>query len=214
MIDGIRPRDQMVTDARLHGNPQPEYGRLVEAVGWSPAVGPGGQAASAVETNGTDGRLKYQLVAFPEADYTAALWLQLREYPRTRLGQVISAWTAGMDDPLRLVIEGRQLFARIEAQQAYGTEGTPLQLQTWYHVAVVRVSSSGTLRLYVDAELQYSKTGVSGAEATPSHFMLGGSHINSERFEGSLDDLRFYGCALAKSQIRAVMDETCPPDKK
>jgi hypothetical protein len=84
----------------------------------------------------------------------------------------------------------------------------------WYHVAAVRVSSSGTVRLYVDGELQYSKTKVDGPATFPSQLMLGGSQTNPARFEASLDDLRFYDLALAKSQIRAVMDETRPPDKK
>ena len=44
-IDRMRPHDQMVTEANLRGDPQPQYGRLVDAVGWSATAGPGGQAA-------------------------------------------------------------------------------------------------------------------------------------------------------------------------
>jgi hypothetical protein len=211
VIDGIRPRDQMVTEARLHGNPRPAYGRLVEAVGWSPAVGPGGEAASAVETNGTGGRLKYQLVAFPEADYTAALWLQLREYPRTRLGQVISAWTAGMDDPLRLVIEGRQLFARIEAQQAYGTEGTPLQLHTWHHVAVVKQASR--LTLFVDGQAAATAQVPELLWSGSTEFAVGGNprFAGPEYLAARFADLRFWARALTPAEIQALGAATRQP---
>ena len=55
-----------------------------------------------------------------------------------RIGQIFSAWAAGMDDPLRLVVENGKLFARIEAGGGFGTPGVPIDAGRWHHVAAVK----------------------------------------------------------------------------
>ncbi len=204
VIDGIRPHDRMVTQAELRGDPQPQYGRLIEATGWSPAPGPDGTAHSAVELNGTDGRLRYQLVSFPSGDYTAAIWVQVRGFPRTQYGQVISAWTAGMDDPLRLVVEGQRLFARIEAQRAYGSEGIPLQLDRWYHVAAVKHQSR--LMLFVDGAQVAAVEVPETCWSSSTEFALGGNPRFSgpEFLAARFSDLRFLARALSAEEIQAL----------
>ena len=53
-----------------------------------------------------------------------------------------------MDDPLRVVVQGDQLFARLEAGQFFGTQGCKLQTNRWYHV--VAVKQADQLTLYVN----------------------------------------------------------------
>ena len=59
--------------AGLRGKPDPAYGTLLSATGWQAAPGPRGEPDQAVELNGTDGLLVYQLRTLPEAEYTVAL---------------------------------------------------------------------------------------------------------------------------------------------
>lgn len=97
---------------------------------------------------GPDQRLVYSLDAWPEEEFTVAVRVKVDELPRGRLGQVFSAWTAGGDDPLRLVVDGGKLFARIEGGGGFGTPGTPVETGRW--LAVAAVCDAGRLTLYVD----------------------------------------------------------------
>jgi hypothetical protein len=145
---GERKRDQMLVAAPLAGNVEPEYGTLESAAGWRAAQGPDGRPDTAVELHGDSAILKYNLTAFPEEDYTVSIWVSLPRLPDAGLAQVFSVWSAGMDDPLRLVVDRGRLFARIEAGSGYGTQGVELQPDRWYHVAAVKRQSE--LTLYVD----------------------------------------------------------------
>ena len=67
-------------------------------------------------TDGERGKLIYTIDGFPGWDYTVALRVRVAKLPENRLGQVVSAWTANFDDPLRIVFDRSRLFARIEAK--------------------------------------------------------------------------------------------------
>jgi len=141
--------DGVVIQAGLRGKPDPEYGALRAATGWKPAAGPHGESDQAVELNGTDGMLIYQLRAFPEAEYTVAVRFSAQRVEGA-LGQVLSAWCRGMDDPLRIAVHEQKLYARIEAGNSYSTRGVPIAQDVWYDVCVVK--QSGELTLYVDGQ--------------------------------------------------------------
>jgi len=96
---------------------------VAAATAVKPAPGPRGETDRALEFDGRQDRVLYALEEFPEEDYSVALWVKVMDLPEGRLGQVCSAWTAGMDDPLRVCVQHGRLFARIEAGQAYSTEG-------------------------------------------------------------------------------------------
>ena len=126
----------MITEALLRGDVRPSDVKLLEAKGWKPAIGLDGSPNGAIQTDGQAGIVKYKVSAFPEEDYNVSIWVSVTRLPQTRLGQVFSAWCAGMDDPLRLVVEEGKLCARIEAGTAYGTEGV---LKDW----ISRAEASG-----------------------------------------------------------------------
>ena len=107
-----RASDGLFTGVSLQGDVRAEYGRLVEARGWKPCAGPRGNSGGAVELDGQQGVIKFAIEEFPERDYTVSIWVRVTEFPGTRLGQIFSAWSRGMDDPLRLVVQGDQLFAQ------------------------------------------------------------------------------------------------------
>ena len=69
----------------------------------------------AIELDGKGSMIKYKLLTFPELDFTVSIWVSVTRLPSTNYGQVFSAWAGGMDDPLRLVVQGGKLHARIEA---------------------------------------------------------------------------------------------------
>jgi hypothetical protein len=208
---GARSRDGMLTEAQLRGDPNPEYGQLLEAVGWTTSAGPTDAAGSAVELDGVTGRLKYQIAAFPEEDYSVALWVQLQAYPQSNYGQVFSAWTAGMDDPLRLVVEGQRLFARIEAHQAYGTEGVALKLNRWYHVGAVKEGPQ--LTLYLDGRSASTTQVPESIWSASTEIAVGGNPRFSgpEFLAARFCDLRFFARALSSAEVQRLAKLLLPP---
>ncbi len=137
----------VVVQADLHGAPEPAYGRLGSASGWAPGPGPQGAPDESVELDGSDGLLVYPLRAFPESEYTVALRCSVQRVSGA-LGQVLSAWCHGMDDPLRICVHDGKLYARVEAGMAYSTRGVPIEQDVWYDLCVVKRSSE--LTLFVD----------------------------------------------------------------
>ena len=199
-----RPKDQALTLAPLAGHVRPEYGKLLDARGWKPAPGLDGKPDGSIELDGESGRVRYRLLAFPERDFTVAIWVAVTRLPKTNYGQVFSAWCRGMDDPLRLVVHGRKLYARIEAGKAFGTKGVPVEVGKWMHVAGVK--EGGKLTLYVNGKAHSSArapdTVVSGAE----DFALGANpHYGGPEFLAArLADLRFYARALSAEQVQRL----------
>ncbi|MBN2476974.1 MAG: glycoside hydrolase family 127 protein [Pirellulales bacterium] len=198
---GQRQSDMMVTEAPLRGDVRPSHGVLLEAKGWKPAPGPAGLADGAVETDGEHGIVKYKLPAFPEEDYSVSIWVLVVRMPRTQYGQVFSAWCAGMDDPLRLVVEGEELFARIEAGSAYGTEGVKIAAGKWYHLAAVKHGTR--LTLYVDGQARTSTTVPATVFSHAESLAVGGNpqYAGPEFLAARLSRFRFYARALSAQEI-------------
>ena len=207
---GERASDRMVTALPLRGDVKPEYGTLVEARGWKPAPGPGGQPGQAVELDGKSGLLKYKLVTFPDQEYTVAIWVSVRELPGNRYGQVFSAWCRGMDDPLRLVVIDGKLSARIEAGQGYATAGVPVKTGQWRHVAAVKQTDN--LTLVIDGQPWASARVPLTISSTAEEFALGGNpnYTGPEFLAARLADLRFYGRALSADELKQLCEAGRP----
>lgn len=140
----IGPRGELIR-ATLSGSPLPEHGKWRVSDGWKPVEGGG------VALNGVDQKLVYELEEWPDGDYTIRLDFRVREHATGRLGQILSAWAAGSDDPLRLVIDKGKLHARVEAGAGYSTAGTPIEMNRWYKLRVEKTAA--TLRLFLDEKL-------------------------------------------------------------
>jgi len=78
----------------------------------------------AVELNGQDGMLVYELRAFPKEEYTIA-GAVLSAARDGSLGAGVERLVSVMDDPLRIAVHEGKLYARIEAGGGYSTRGAP-----------------------------------------------------------------------------------------
>jgi hypothetical protein len=144
--------DGLIVRAALRGDPKPDFGLLKSVTGFAKADGPDGAADGAIRLDGRGQMLVYALPEELPGDYSVSVWFRLAAFPEKRIGQVFSAWAAGMDDPLRLTIDGGKLFARIEAQRAFSTKGAPVTLGQWRHLAAVKAGTN--LTLYLDGRAQ------------------------------------------------------------
>jgi hypothetical protein len=207
---GARASDKMITAAPLRGELKPDYGVLLNATGWKPAAGPQGAPGSAIELDGSRGIVRYRLLGFPEENYSVSIWVALTRPHGRQYGQVFSAWTKGMDDPLRLVVVDNTLYARIEAGQFYGTKGVPLEVGRWTHVAAVKKGDK--LTLYVDGSPRATAE-VPVLPATVSEeFALGGNpRYNGPEFLAcKLADMKFYARTLSAMEVKDAYEAGRP----
>jgi hypothetical protein len=195
---------EVLAAAALRGDPNPQTGILLAATPVKSVAGPRGQPAGAVEFDGVKDRLVYQVEEWPEEDFSVSVWVQLTRLPEGRLGQVFSAWAAGMDDPLRICVDGGKLFARIEAGQGYSTEGVAVATGTWFHVAAVK--SAAQLTLFVNGEARASTHVPATARTVARDFALGGNpHYGGNEFLAvQLADFAFYARVLATPEVKRL----------
>jgi hypothetical protein len=191
----------VVVASRLDGDGTPTFGELLGSRNVTPAEDRHGHPAGAVAFNGQDSRISYRLAYFPPDDYSAMCWFYLEGYPQENYEQIVSAWCPG-EDPLRITIEGQEVFARIEG---FGTGGTPrvgVDLRRWIHVAAVKEGAQ--LTLYVDGK-------VIGATAAPAEVLSRSTEIalganplypGHEYLHGRIDDFRFYARSLSAEEVR------------
>ena len=200
---GERDDGAMVV-ADLGGNPDPAYGALAEARGGKPAPGPKGEPAGAVELDGKNQMLIYNVRRFPSRQYTVSV--RFAQQPGgAGLGQVFSAWAGGMDDPLRICVQGGQLFARIEAGRSYSTKGVPIEPGRWYHVSVVK--DGPQLTLWLDGKQVGQIEVPAEFHSAARDFALGGNpHYtgSSEHLACRVAGLKIYARALSRERIAEI----------
>jgi uncharacterized protein len=127
----------------LRQDAAPQFGQLL-----SPNHAPAGTEGTSVKNR--EQMLVYAVPAWPEDDITVAVRVRIDEMPRSGVGQVFSAWAAGMDDPLRITVQNGKLFARVEAGGAFGSQGVPIELGRWYRVCAIKRGE--TLSLFLDGK--------------------------------------------------------------
>jgi hypothetical protein len=193
--------DGLVVKAAMRGQPVPEFGRLTRATAYSRSAGPDGTADNAVRLDGAGQMLVYALPEDIGDDYSVVLRVRVAAFPSKRIGQVFSMWAAAMDDPLRLVLDGGKLFARIEAQQGSSTKGVPIDTGVWHHVAAVK--SGGTLTLYLDSRPVESTAAPSSIITGARACALGGNpkFSGNEFLAADFANFSFYARALSAEEI-------------
>jgi DUF1680 family protein len=188
----------------LAGTGEPTLGVLDLARDVMPAPGRDGAADAALAFNGQTSMVRYRLPYFPEQDYTFTAWICPEGLPNSGLYQIFSAWCAGMDDPLRVCIQGAELFARIEARGFFSTPGVALQNGEWVHVAAVKQGAE--LRLYVNGEQKGTAAVPEWNTTAALDFAIGANPHwtgGNETFQGRIADIAFYAEALTAEQLMA-----------
>jgi hypothetical protein len=192
----------LLIDDPLRGGPRPARGTVIDSRGLAPAPGPSGDAAGATAFDGASGRVRYAIPWIPERDWTVAARVFIEKLPEGRLGQVASAWTAGMDDPLRIVVDGGKLFLRIEAGRQYSTEGVPVRAGVWMRVAAVKAGARMTL--YVDGEARASAEAPEELWSEAASIAVGGNpnFSGNEHLAARVADFKLWDRALPAADLK------------
>ena len=177
----------------------------------APQANPGMLEMFRLRDRGRDQMLLYSLPAWPEKDFTIVVRVRIDELPTGRIGQVFSAWAAGMDDPLRLVVDNGRLFARIEAGSSFSTPGAVLEPGRWRHVAAAR--RGATLTLFVDGQAVGSSAAPEFMTTAAHACALGGNpHFKGNEFlAATFADFELWGRGLSDEELRRSTDPTRNP---
>ncbi len=197
--------DGLMAASALNGNGAPTFGVCEHQQGLSSAADRAGEKNAAVAFDGKTSELRYRLPFFPEEDYSFSAWVCPEKLPTKGLQQVFSAWCKGGDDPLRVTLDGGNLFARIENPKGgCSSQGTPLKNGEWIHVAAVK--NGAKLTLYVNSALAHSVDTQQCIRSNSSVIGIGFNPLFSggEHFAGKMDDFAFYAQALPVEEIMAM----------
>jgi len=196
--------DGLMVASPLDGDGAASFGVCRLQEGLAPAADRHGRAEGAVAFSGPASKLRYALPFFPERDYSFHAWVCPEGLPVSGIQQVFSAWCRGMDDPLRVTLDGDAVFARIEARGGFGTEGAPLQNGAWVHVAAVKEGPK--LTLFADGNAVHSAEVPERVYSFSTDVGIGYNPLYSggEHFVGRIDNFAFYARALSAAEIAAL----------
>ncbi|MBI2422266.1 MAG: glycoside hydrolase family 127 protein [Candidatus Hydrogenedentes bacterium] len=196
--------DGLMAASALDGNGVAIFGALELEENLVPADDRHGTAGGAIHLDGAGSKLRYVLPYFPGQACTFTAWVWPDAVPVGGMQQLCSAWATGGDEPLRVCVQGKEVFARVEGGGFHGTPGTAIPEGAWFHVAAVR--ADGTLTLYVNGAPVQS-TGVPTPIRTVSERIgIGFNPLFSgnETFKGRIDDFAFYARALSAEEIATL----------
>jgi len=195
----------VVVRAALAGAPEPQEGRLLTSIDLAPTAGRHGAAAGALAFNGKSTKLVYDAPQFPLRTYTFAAWFcpQGLAVDGRRWHQIVSAWCAPVNDPLRVSIQDMELVVAIE-QPGGGCRlsGGRIENGKWYHVAVVKKHTE--LTMYVDGKPVGRASVPPSYQPGPTHVGIGcnPNYSGPEVFQGALAEILLAREALPGEEIR------------
>jgi hypothetical protein len=159
--------------------------------------------ANEVETHGTN-LVSFDIEQWPDTDYSVSVRMMLMRPPTQGIGQIFSAWCAGMDDPLRLVVDpSSRLYARIEAHRGWSTKGVPIESNRWYHIAAVKQGTS--LQLFVDGKAVARSDAPADVGSDSKRVALGGNPLYRgapEFLAARFTDFALHARALRPEELR------------
>jgi hypothetical protein len=183
----------------LRAGEQPKFGELLSDKFDS-------RTEEGAKVNGHDQRIMYAVPCWPEEDFTVAVRFRVEEMPRGRIGQVFSGWAAGMDDPLRLVIDNGKLFARIEGSGGAGTSGAAIEPGRWYYTAAVK--HGGSLKLFLDGKEVAVSAAPQFITTSARDCALGGNpHFGGNEFlAATFADFGLWARGLSGEEVRRLAE--------
>ena len=144
----------------------------------------------------------------PESgDFTVEAWINYSSIPDSSYGSVIYGVCGGAGGPsgdsLAFMLKPNGHLGLIYGDAHYtGSSSTAMSSDTWYHVALVR--SSGTVKLYIDGDEDYSATHSGNLNNTTDN-RIGARGGTAMYFDGYMYDLRF-----TKGEARYTSSFTAP----
>ena len=141
-----------------------------------------------------------------DSEFTVTAWLNASTLPTTGLYTVVSK---GSNFEIHINTSGEVIWDWGGGAQSI-TSSQSVVLDSWYHVAVT--FTSGAQFMYLDGVLVGQNNSVLAITTNDNSVFIGtGLATNSNRFDGSIDEVRIYEQAFTVDEVRAVQlnNRTC-----
>jgi len=204
---------EITTDSSGNSN----YGTLYGAPVWRPSIG---RQGGALEFDGVDDKLEQHnsdSYLNGMSAITVSLWVKSDVTGQNR-GILFTRDPTGADTDLGIRYDAWGAFGggakgiKVSIRTNWGytqIESTPnVQTTVWQHLAMVW-ESGASLKLYINGQLNplnYDKGAISGSISGVEKLMLGRG-TKGTYWDGLIDDVRIYNCALDANDIYPVPSE-------
>jgi hypothetical protein len=87
------------------------------------------------------------------------------------------------------------------------TTGT-LSRDTWHHIAITYNATTGASKIYIDNASPETDTLTTGIDSTSNDLFIGSTHLNTNKLNGFLDEVKLYAKELSASEISTQYNNT------
>lgn len=135
-------------------------------------------------------------------ELTFSVWINPTSFPSSGSFMVLgkSNYSSNTNYLLRIKPGG---FIQFEYKDFANTNGNPLILNQWNHIAVVS-DVNNIKKVYVNSVLIIHTGGASPYGLVTNPLTIGAASYGSEYFKGAIDDLRIYQSALSSFEISSL----------
>lgn len=152
------------------------------------------------------------------SELTVETWFYVKDYPELTghpgLGALATKWyqSTSYDTYGLWISHDHKLVGALGPQIENTIRGTTdIPLNTWHHAALVYDSTMGTAKLYLDGQLEATKTGLSGdLNSGFNPLYIGTDYFGTSTppykfryFDGIIDETRIWETALSDEAIKA-----------
>ncbi|MBI4173561.1 MAG: LamG domain-containing protein, partial [Candidatus Aenigmarchaeota archaeon] len=149
----------------------------------------------------------------PPDQITIAAWIYPKSVEATHQTIVEKAYTSHVDPFYQYLLIFRsgtniRFDLSVAGTRQSASGNTTLATNTWYHVAA---TYNGTeMSVYVNGKLDGNLSGLSGGIPAYATDVVIGRHrnIDTEKFNGTIDEVRIWNRSLSPAEIRQVMNQT------
>ena len=141
----------------------------------------------------------FQLTTMP--NFTFACWVNVSY--NDVAGAIIAKKTNDNANGYRLIIQPTNLFDYHEGGRLTST--TQISLNTWYHVAITRNTTTGLKSIFVNGTLEGTQNIADPGTNINKPFTVGyDTGFPDNGFSGIIDDLRMYDRVLSNNEIETI----------
>ncbi|MGH7952074.1 MAG: LamG-like jellyroll fold domain-containing protein, partial [Limisphaerales bacterium] len=141
-------------------------------------------------------------------DFSIAFWVKTTQAGGT--GQwwqgkgLVDGYTGDNSDDFGTALSGNNFAFGTGNPDTTIISTTPINDGVWHQCVATREQSNGTLKIYIDGNLQATGIGGANSLSAPAYIRFGSRQTGANFFNGSLDDVKIYSRALGSNEITAL----------
>lgn len=166
----------------------------------------GGRLSGCLSFNGTTNYV--QLSNALRNDFSISFWAKTTQIAGTGnwyngAGLVDADVSGGANDFGTALVGGRFAFG-IGNPDTTILSTTSINDGAWHHCVATRQQATGTMRVYVDGNLQATGTGTKNTLSAPTTMLFGKAAAGANYFNGSLDEVKLFTRTLSSNEVAAL----------